>query len=447
MEEKRDITQELRVAANVQQRLIPREIPTLPGYDLAALYRPCKIISGDYFDFIRLDDRRHAMLVADVSGKGLSAGFVMAQIRTFMHTNIASLGIPFNAMTSLNDYLRQNIPPGMFVTVFYFVIDLPRAQLAAINCGHIPMLVYRAARRTVETVGEPGVAVGLAPKEVLESKIREVRVSLAPGDTILVYTDGVNEAMNAARDEFGNDRVQAIFARTGELPCNGQVEALLSELYAFTGDVPLNDDVTILALKRTEPLAPVQVPRTDRMVTVAEAARSSALPEEEIRKAVAAGKIRSVRVENLGDFVVAESDVFQLAASKGTAAPRKLRVLYCYGGSPFGETIGLELKREKKVESMQVPMARDAARQAAAYQPSLVLADLVDSSPKVLGYLAEIKKACPTAEFAVFTENPARLEKVPETASLLRQLNVRQVFDVARGSRPILLFLSSRNQG
>jgi hypothetical protein len=442
---------DLNTAADIQKRLIPKEIPKIHGYDLSAYYRPCKKVSGDYFDFIKLDEKRHGMLIADVSGKGLSAGFIMAQVRTFMHNNLQVLGSPCLTAVSLNDYLRKTIPHGMFVTMFYYVLHVPTGQLAMVNCGHNPMAWFQSLSKEVKMIGQQGMALGIASKAIFQETLHEVKIHLSADDLVLIYTDGVTEAMNPEGEEFEDHRVAGLVKKHAKRTAQESLEWIIRELYNFTGTTNLPDDVTMLALKK---LTSVRLPDRaekragNRLLTINEASKRTGVSEDIIRDAVKNGQVRSQFVENVWDYMIPEIDVVRLGQMFGEGGQQgKPRVLLVGGTSEFTDILSLELKRNKKVEMQQVGVSPDAIRVGQQFDPGVILFEFTDMGQKVTQILSDLKKVCPVAEFMVFMENPEFVTKQPEVANLFRLLNVKHTFDKQKGSRPILMLLSSKIKG
>lgn len=438
---------DLQTAADVQAKLIPKEVPKVPGYDLAAFYRPCKQISGDYFDFIKLDDKRVGMLIADVSGKGLSAGFIMAQVRTYMHNNLQVLGAPYLTAVSLNDYLRKTIPHGMFVTMFYFVLHVPSGQIACVNCGHNPLVWYQSLTNEVKMIGQQGMALGIASKAIFQESMHEVKVHLAQDDVVLQYTDGVSEAMDANSEEFGIERTAQLVRQYGKLSCNEMLEGIVRDVYAFAGSTQLPDDATLIALKKVA--AAVAAPSSDKipvdkLITVGDASKKTGVPIEMIREAIRSGQIRSQFVENVWDHMVPEGDVVRLAQNMGEKVATKPRVLMVATSSNFSDIITLELKRNQKIEARFAGVSPDAVRAAQQFDPSIVLFELNEFNPKIGQILSDLKKSCPVAEFMIYMDNPTFATKNPDIANVLRVLNAKHVFDKAKGSRPVLMLLASK---
>lgn len=441
---------DIQTAADIQKKLIPKEIPKILGYDLSAYYRPCKKVSGDYFDFIKLDEKRYGVLIADVSGKGLSAGFIMAQVRTFMHNNLQVLGSPCLTAVSLNDYLRKTIPHGMFVTMFYYVLHVPTGKLACVNCGHNPLVWYQSLSKDVKMIGQQGMALGIASKAIFQETMHEVSIHLAQDDLVLIYTDGVTEATNSAGEEFETERlgnsVKSHAARTAQ----ETLEWVIRDLYGFAGTTNLDDDVTMVALKKVSAAVPkdqVDKRASDRLLTVAEASKKSGVSEDTIREAVRSGQMRSQFVENVWDYMIPEVDVLRFASSMGDRSMLKPRVLLVGGTSNFTEILSLELKRNQKVETRQVGVSPDAIRVASMFDPGVIMFEFTDLGPKVTQVLSDLKKTCPVAEFMVYMDNPEFVTKQPEAANLFRLLNVKHIFDKQKGSRPVLMLLASKIKG
>jgi len=442
---------DLQTAADIQKKLIPKEIPKISGYDLSAYYRPCKKVSGDYFDIIKLDEKRYGLLIADVSGKGLSAGFIMAQVRTFMHNNLQVLGSPCLTAVSLNDYLRKTIPHGMFVTMFYYVLHVPTGKLACVNCGHNPLVWYQSLSKEVKMIGQQGMALGIASKAIFQETMHEVSIHLAQDDMVLIYTDGVTEATNSSGEEFENDRLGLSIKTHASRSAQESLEWVIRDLYNFAGSTNLEDDVTMVALKKVSmaaaPRNEVDKRASDRLLTIAEAAKKTGVSEDTIREAVRGGQMRSQFVENVWDYMVPELDVLRLASSLGDKSVLKPRVMLVGGTSNFTEILSLELKRNQKIETRQVGVSPDAIRMAQTFDPGVIMFEFAELSPKVTQILSDLKKSCPVSEFMVYMENPEFVTKQPEAANLFRLLNVKHIFDKQKGSRPVLMLLSSKIKG
>ncbi len=237
------LTQEMRVARNIQQGLFPRDFPPLNGYALAARCQPARETGGDFYDLIELNDGRLGVVIADVAGKGMPAALLMANARSTLRAE-ARLGFgPAKTLRRANDSLCRDVNSGSFVTCLYAVLDLDSRQISFANAGHpLPLLCNDGTTREIEVYGLP---LGLRP----DAAYSEVKVSLAPGATVLLYTDGITETMNSSRDLFGFDRLAALLQREGHKTAESLVEITWSEASDFGGNGGQDDDMTLIVLK------------------------------------------------------------------------------------------------------------------------------------------------------------------------------------------------------
>ncbi len=239
------IDQELRVARLIQQTLLPKEVPTLDGYRLATYYQPAREVGGDFYDFLELPDGRLALIVGDVTDKGVPAALVMATTRTMLRAAAQRLYSPGEVLERVNGVLHPDIPPNMFVTCLYAILDPRSGTLKYANAGHD--LPYRRHSGGASELRATGMPLGLMPGMRYEEK----EVCLDPGDSVLFYSDGIVEAHSPTREMFGFPRLQGF---VGAHP-GGEtlVDFLLGELTRFVGDGwEQEDDITLVTLKRSE---------------------------------------------------------------------------------------------------------------------------------------------------------------------------------------------------
>jgi serine phosphatase RsbU (regulator of sigma subunit)/anti-sigma regulatory factor (Ser/Thr protein kinase) len=239
------IAQELRVAHLIQQHLLPEELPRLPGWELAAFYRPAREVGGDFYDFVMLDDGRVGLVIADVTDKGVPAAMVMAAARSLLRTSSQGLAAPGQVLARVNDQLCPTMPPNMFVTCLYAVLDPASGRLVYANAGHDAPYVH-SGEGGVSEMRARGMPLGLM--EGMHYEEREL--CLRPGDQVLLHSDGLAEAHNARREMFGFPRVKAIVAdHCGD--GDELLTRLLDELERFTGPGwQQEDDVTLVTLRR-----------------------------------------------------------------------------------------------------------------------------------------------------------------------------------------------------
>src|ERR687896_585347 len=249
-QERERIEQELRVARLIQQTLLPKEVPDLEGYKLAAYYQPAREVGGDFYDFLKLDDEHLGLVVGDVTDKGVPAAIVMATTRTMLRASAQRLDSPGEVLKRVNDVIVRDIPPNMFITCLYAILDPESGLLRYANAGHD--LPYRRRRISnsggAEELRATGMPLGLLPGMSYEEK----EIVLQRGDSVLFYSDGLVEAHDPQREMFGFPRLQGLVgAHRSDGPA--MVNFLLSELARFTGDEwEQEDDITLVTLDRSE---------------------------------------------------------------------------------------------------------------------------------------------------------------------------------------------------
>jgi sigma-B regulation protein RsbU (phosphoserine phosphatase) len=241
------LKQELNIAQEIQQGLLPKKIPQIPGYEIAAFYAPAKEVGGDLYDFIRIDEQHLALAVADVSGKSVPGSLGMTMARSVLRSQALSRNGVGETLHKTNEVIQPDIRRGMFVTMFYAVLDSVRHSVTCANAGHNP--VYRLkADASVEEVAPEGIALGLVAAH--QFYVDELTLNLDPGDTLVFYTDGVTEAMNAVSEEYGEDRFKAAMAKGVGLPAAELLPRLVADVRAFVAGAPPHDDITLVLLRR-----------------------------------------------------------------------------------------------------------------------------------------------------------------------------------------------------
>jgi len=241
--ERERIEQELKVAQLIQQQFLPRELPDLQGWHVAAYYRPARAVGGDFYDFIDLPDGRVGIAVGDVTDKGVPAALVMATTHSILRVEALRLTSPGEVLKRANELLIDEMPPHMFVTCLYAVLDPPSGRLRFANAGHNLPNLRRGGE--VTELRATGMPLGLLPNMVYE----EHEAMLSPGDSLLLHSDGLAEAHAPDGEMFGFPRLAKLCSqrRSGE----ALIDLLLSELGAFTGSGwEQEDDITLVTLQR-----------------------------------------------------------------------------------------------------------------------------------------------------------------------------------------------------
>jgi serine phosphatase RsbU (regulator of sigma subunit)/anti-sigma regulatory factor (Ser/Thr protein kinase) len=236
------LEQELRVGRLVQQTLLPKELPTLPGWDVAAHYQPARAVGGDFYDFVYLAGGRLGIFIGDVSDKGVPAALVMATTRAILRGAAQRTSAPGEVLEQANDLLHPDIPPKMFVTCLCAILDPATGRLVFANAGHD--LPYRRSTSGVDELRATGMPLGLMPGMRYEEK----EIQLLPGERVLFHSDGIVEAHAPDRKMFGFPRLRDLMASAPE---TSLVNFLLAELARFTGPGwEQEDDVTLVILER-----------------------------------------------------------------------------------------------------------------------------------------------------------------------------------------------------
>jgi serine phosphatase RsbU (regulator of sigma subunit) len=244
---RQSIEQELRVARNIQQALLPKDMPLLDGWQITPYYQPAKEVGGDFYDFFELEDSRIGVAVGDATGKGMPAALAGSATSSMLRAVAQALGSssPGEVLARVNETLVARIPPNMFVTCFYCILDPKSASVSYANAGHDLPYLYRNGE--AEELRARGMPLGLMPAMGYEQK----EVVLERGDSALFYTDGLVEAHDPEGEMFGFPRLQALVAEHAEGEPLGEV--LMEELYTFVGDGwEQEDDITLLTLRRTQ---------------------------------------------------------------------------------------------------------------------------------------------------------------------------------------------------
>lgn len=248
--EKRQMEGELRNAREVQRVLLPQSEPVIPGYRVSGMNVPARIISGDYYDYFDLGEDRHGVVIADVSGKGVAAGLLMAMCRSVLRSFAEENHDPAVTLALVNRQLFPDIREDMFISLFYAVIEDDSGVVKMARAGHDPALLYRAKGNSVELIKPPGLALGIDEGDVFERVTKVHEITMETGDCLLFHTDGVKEAIDADGDEFGMSRMQAAFRDGASLGAEATIQALERELARFAGEAPQMDDVTLVAIEK-----------------------------------------------------------------------------------------------------------------------------------------------------------------------------------------------------
>jgi sigma-B regulation protein RsbU (phosphoserine phosphatase) len=246
--EKGRLERELQMASEIQQSLLPRYVPDVGCYEIAAGWQAAREVAGDFYDLFPLENDKFGVVIADVSDKGAPAALFMAVARTMIRAHSFSGSNPVETMSRTNDLILEDADSGMFVTVYHSVFSLD-GHSVHVNAGHNPPILYRSATRDVQFMPRGGRAIGWFPNNPLQA----TELQLEPGDILVYYTDGLTESQNALDDFYGDERLAKEVVRI-EQNSPGQnarwiMSALLDRVAQFRGEIPPHDDQTIVVIR------------------------------------------------------------------------------------------------------------------------------------------------------------------------------------------------------
>jgi sigma-B regulation protein RsbU (phosphoserine phosphatase) len=241
----REMEEELNLAYRIQTNLLPKEPPVLEKYDIASVSIPAKVVGGDYYDFIRINESRLAFCIGDISGKGMPAALLMSNLQAMVHSQITEFDSPAAALERFNHLIFQSTPPEKYVTFFLGIIDLTNNELRFSNAGHhYPILITSDGKITQLEIN--GIVLG-----ILESQHFEERtIQLNQGNLIVLYTDGVTEATNQNDEEFGIERLMNTIINIKDKPSEEIISGTLATIKSFIDTAPQADDITLVIIKR-----------------------------------------------------------------------------------------------------------------------------------------------------------------------------------------------------
>ena len=262
--EKKRLDEELRIARQIQMSLLPRGPHDVPGLAITALCVPAREVGGDYYDFFHLPGDRLGVLIADVAGKGTSAALYMAELKGLVLALSQTEQSARDLLIAVNRIISSNLDSRSFITMTYGVIDQRAGVMTYCRAGHTPMIFQPGPASPygpgLQVLTPSGMVVGLridGAAEKFAELLEEVRLEIRPGDVIVLYTDGITEAMDAAEDLFGESRLGRIVEEHGHLASGELRERILREIEAFVGGADQHDDMTMILLKVEPAPAPV----------------------------------------------------------------------------------------------------------------------------------------------------------------------------------------------
>jgi phosphoserine phosphatase RsbU/P len=249
--EKKRLDHDLEIARDIQRILLPSEAPAINGFQISGINVPARQVSGDYFDYIHVDQERLGVAIADVSGKGVPASLIMAICRSVLRAEAAGNPSPADVLRKVNRQLYPDIKEDMFISMAYLVLDHQHDGVTLARAGHDAPLWYQRQSQTVTPVKSPGMVVGIDGGSVFDRLTADFAVPLERNDCLVLYTDGVTETLNSDGDEFGVDRMMQSVRDSANDGAQAIVKRITEDVREFTGSVPQNDDMTLIAIRKT----------------------------------------------------------------------------------------------------------------------------------------------------------------------------------------------------
>ena len=249
--EKKRLDHDLEIARDIQRILLPAESPKVNGFEIAGLNVPARQVSGDYFDYIKIDEERLGVAIADVSGKGVPASLIMAICRSVLRSQAIGNPSPADVLQKVNRQLYPDIKEDMFISMAYLVLDHARGVVTLARAGHDAPLLYEAKMKKVRPLKTPGMVLGIDSGNVFDRLTTDVAVPLERDDCILLYTDGITEALDSEGNEFGLEPTIAAVESSAKAGAQPIVTRLIDDLRNFVDATPQNDDITLIAIRKT----------------------------------------------------------------------------------------------------------------------------------------------------------------------------------------------------
>ena len=245
--EKERLEHEIELASEIQKQILPKEVPDLPGFELAGWNRPARHVGGDYFDFLPMAEPGHlGLVVGDVSGKGVPAALLVSTLHSALHLLTERVPVSPELVARLNRHILASSASNKFITLFVAELDPATGVLTYVNAGHNPGVVLRADGG-LERLGPGGLPLGL----MANVSWRSERLELAPGDLLCLYSDGITEATAPGDEEFGIERLEALLAGQAGLPIERRLEQVAEAVSLFAAGQPQGDDQTVLLVRRS----------------------------------------------------------------------------------------------------------------------------------------------------------------------------------------------------
>jgi len=243
------IKQELQIAREVQQSFLPVQTPEFEHFELAGICKPAYETGGDYYDFMQLDDKRVAVAIGDVSGKGIQAAFYMTFIKGILHSLCREIESPAEVLKKTNRLFCDNAQRGTFISLVYGIIDLEEQTFRFARAGHNPIIRMNGANDKVDELQPKGIGLGLTKSEAFDDNIEELELNLDQEDVLVLYTDGIVEALNEAHVFYGSKRLNSKLRSNKQRTAAEILKEISEDVRSFIGEAKQHDDMTMVVMK------------------------------------------------------------------------------------------------------------------------------------------------------------------------------------------------------
>ncbi len=249
--ERQRMQRELEIARDVQMSFLPVKNPQFKGLDIAAKCLPAFEVGGDYYDFVKLDENRLAIIIGDVSGKGTQAAFYMTLAKGFVKALSKTIDTPSEFLIKINELFYENVERGTFISMIFGIFDVKTKTLTFSRAGHNPVIARQSGKKDVELLSPTGLALGLEKGKIFGSTIKEIKVELRKGDAFVFYTDGFTEARNKYKYEYTEERLKESISKNIDCTANELLQKTIEDVNVFIGKALQHDDMTMVIVKVT----------------------------------------------------------------------------------------------------------------------------------------------------------------------------------------------------
>ena len=249
-DEKKRMDSDLQVAQEIQRILLPSSAPILSNYDIDGINMPARQMSGDYYGYIRVDPGRWGVAIADVSGKGVPASLIMAMCRSVLRGQAVGKISAADALNQVNRQIYPDIKEDMFISMAYLLLNETSNDITLCRAGHDAPLLYEAKTKTVQKLNPPGMALGIDSGDVFERVTHDITLQMEANDFLVLYTDGITEALDTKGNEYGIKRMIQTIQASADESAAGMRKRLTEDLMDFIGNHPQNDDITLIVIRK-----------------------------------------------------------------------------------------------------------------------------------------------------------------------------------------------------